>query len=114
MSFVGLGETLQEHFEPTRVIIVERFHNHRRSQATSEIWSEKLSTHCEFGKYLNKALRDRLVCGLRSEAIQHCLLSETDLKFSRVFEFARCMEAAERNIEQRIMKGADCVIQYVA
>ena len=86
---------MQKHFEPTRVIIAEQFHFHRWSQATSESLSEyvaelqKLSTHCEFGEYLNEALRDCLVCGLRSEAIQFCLLSETDLTFSLALEIAQ-------------------------
>ena len=67
---------------------MERFHFHRRSQATSESLCEyvaelwKLSTHCEFGECLYEALRDRLVSGLRSEAIQRHLLSEADLTFS--------------------------------
>lgn len=36
----------------------------------------KLAEHCEFGDVLNDSLRDRLVCGLRNEAIQKKLLTE--------------------------------------
>ena len=36
------------------------------------------NTHCKFGTYLEEALRDRFVCGLRNEAMQRriddCLL----------------------------------------
>ena len=84
ISFAGLAETLRKHFQATRVIIAEWFHFHRQSQAISESLSEyvaelrKLSTHCEFGQYLNEDFRDHLVCGLKSEAIQHRLLSELE------------------------------------
>ena len=37
---------------------------------------KKLSAHCEFGTFLDEALRDRFVCGLRKEPIQRKLLGE--------------------------------------
>ena len=43
-----------------------------------------LAKHCNFGDFLNNALRDRLVCGLNKESIQRRLLSETDLKFQKL------------------------------
>ena len=51
----------------------------------------KLQIHCEFGNYLDQELRDRLVCGLRSEGIQKCLLSEADLTLKKVLELAQGM-----------------------
>ena len=39
----------------------------------------RLTEYCEFGGYLNKALRDRLVCGLKSKSIQKKLLTEVEL-----------------------------------
>ena len=73
-SYTVLVETLQKHYAPKPLVIAERFHFHRRDQKSGESIAEyiaelrKLSIHCEFGDYLNQALRDRLVCGLRSEA----------------------------------------------
>ena len=43
----------------------------------------KLTRHCQFGAYLPEALRDRLVCGLRSEEQQKRLLAEHDLTFNK-------------------------------
>ena len=40
----------------------------------------KLAVTREFKAYLEEALRDRLICGLRSEPIQRRLLSEPKLK----------------------------------
>ena len=69
-SYSDLVAALKKHYEPKPLIIVERFHFHRRSQAVGESMNEymaelrRLSTHCKFGGFLDEALRDRLVCGL--------------------------------------------------
>ena len=57
----------------------------------------KLSEHCEFGESLNDMLRDRLVCGINDQRIQRRLLAEAKLTFTKAFELARAMEAADRN-----------------
>ena len=57
----------------------------------------RLSTHCDFKSYLNEALRDHLVCGLRSESSQRRLLAEKDLSLQKAMEIAQGMEAADRN-----------------
>ena len=73
-----LVKTLKDHFEPKPVIIAERFHFHRRNQGIGESITDylaelhRLSIHCEFEAYLEQALRDRLVCGLRSETREDC------------------------------------------
>ena len=102
-SYEHLVETLKRHYEPKPLIIAERFHFHRRNQTAGESIAEyiaelrRLSTHCEFGAYLDQALRDRLVCGLQSESIQKRLLAEADLTLKRATELALGMEAADRN-----------------
>ena len=107
-----LKATLKQHFEPTRVVVAERFHFYRRNQAAGETIAEfvaelrRLSTHCAFGAaQLEEALRDRLVCGLRSEAIQRKLLSVPELTFADALKTAQGMEAAEMNAQQ--LKGPD-------
>ena len=55
----------------------------------------RLATHCNFGGYLDEALRDRLVCGLRSETTQRRLLTTADLKLSDAIEIAQGLETAE-------------------
>ena len=71
-----------------------------------------LSAHCEFGEYLNDALRDRLVCGMRSESAQKRLLSESDLTFKRALELSQGMEAAERNA--KALKGTEAAVKKVS
>ena len=69
-TFDKLVAALKGPFEPKPLMIAERFHFHRRAQAEGESIKEymaelrMLTTHCEFGAFLDEALRDRLVCGL--------------------------------------------------
>ena len=92
---------LKQHYEPKRLIIARRFYFHRRDQAAHKTIAEyiaelrKLATPCEFGEYLDQALRDRLVCGLRSETTQKWLLSEAELSLTKAVTIAQSMEAAE-------------------
>ena len=97
---------LKKHFEPKKIIIAERFNFHRRNQASDESITEyvaelrKLAASCEFGGNLEESLRDRFVCGLRSESTQKQLLTEADLTFKRAVEIAKGIEAAEKKSEQ--------------
>ena len=56
--------------------------------------SRKLTEFCEFGNFLNEALRDRFVCGLTSELIQKRLLSEDNLTYDKAVKIALAMESA--------------------
>ena len=56
-----------------------------------------MSTFCEFGDQLNNALRDRLVCGLKSEVIQKRLLVIKDLTFNDALDMVQGMEVVDHN-----------------
>ena len=102
-SFEEISSALLDHFEPKRSVIAERFHCHNREQAVDETIADfdaalrKLATHCQFGETLEDALLDRFVCGLRYDAIQRRLLSETTLTYPKALEIAKGMEAADKN-----------------
>ena len=57
---------------------------------------KELAATCIFGSFLHEALRDRLVCGLRSEAMQWCLLSKKGLTWKTAQEIAQAMEMANQ------------------
>ena len=63
----------------------------------------QLAINCEFGAFLDEALGDRLVCGIRSEPQQKRLLSEKNLTFEQALEIAIGMEAADRSAKD--LKG---------
>ena len=91
-TLAELTAVLKRHFAPKRVVIAERFRFYRREQNIGESVADyeaelrRLATLCDFGEYLDQALRDRLVCGLRSEATQEHLLSKSDLTLKRALE----------------------------
>ena len=60
----------------------------------------RLATTCEFGAFLDDALRDKLVCGLQKENIQRRLLAEADLELKKALELAQGMEAAEKGSKE--------------
>ena len=99
-TFDELVTVLKEHFEPKPLIISERFHFYGREQAVNESISDyvvelrRLTTHCEFGAFLEDALRDRFVCGLKNETMQRKLLTESDLTFQRALKVAQSDETA--------------------
>ena len=61
---------------------------------------KKLSIHCNYGEFLNRALRDRFVCGLNNPKIQNKLLNTEDLLFEKAFQIAKSMEMAEKNTQE--------------
>ena len=75
-SLVELMQALRSHFQPKRNVIAKRFRFHGRKQMAGESVAQfvaelrRLTARCEFGEYLTEALRDHLVCGLRSEPAQ--------------------------------------------
>jgi len=75
-SFKALTDKLKEHFEPKKVIIVERFSFYCWNQDPSETITayvaelRRLASTCVFENYLSTALRDKFVCGVHSESMQ--------------------------------------------
>ena len=59
-----------------------------------------LATHCKFDGYLEEALRDRLVCGLKNEGVQKRLLAYSNLTLVKAIEVAQSMEVAERDTQE--------------
>ena len=101
----------ERHFEPKPIVIAERFYFHQRNQGLNESVAEyitelrKLALHCEFGEFLKDALRDQLVCGLRSDALQKQLLAQTNLTLDKALQIAQGMEAAEKST--KTLQGDD-------
>ncbi|KAL5517983.1 hypothetical protein EMCRGX_G003642 [Ephydatia muelleri] len=94
-SFDEIREVLQGHFQPKPLVIAERFKFHQRNQSESESVVQylaelhKLAKTCEFKAFLDEALRDRFVCGLRAQSIQKRLLSEAALDLKKALEVAQ-------------------------
>ena len=95
-----LKAILLKHYDPQPLVIGGRFRFYQRSQKSGESIADfvadlrRLSIKCDF---LDQALRDRFVCGVRNEALQRKLLTESDLTIKRAQELAQSMESADLN-----------------
>ena len=102
-TYTELVATLKTHFKPKSLVIAERFRFYRREQKEGEaiaayiVALKQLARRCNFGAFLEEALQDRLVCGLKNEATQRRLLSEKDLTFQKAFDTAQAMELAAKD-----------------
>ena len=99
-----------KHYEPEPIVIAERFHFYQPNQKPGESIADyhaclrKLASRCQFGEFLPQALRDKLVCGLLSEAIQKALLAKADLTLDKAVDVAQGMEAAAQRTKE--LKGS--------
>ena len=72
-TYAQLTTILKNHFAPKKLVIAERYRFHNCTQHEGESVTafaanlKHLASTCQFGTHLNEALRDRLVCGLRSK-----------------------------------------------
>ena len=102
VELTEITRVLKEHYNPAPLEIAESFHFSTRVRKEGEsiadfiVALKKLSVHCNFGVYLNRALRDRFVCGLNYEKIQNRLLNTADLTFKLACETARAMEMSDQ------------------
>lgn len=108
-TYAELKDLVQKHLRPKPLVIAERFKFYQRNQQPNETVSQykaelrRFSEHCDFGGFLNDALRDRFVSGLSSVATQRKLLTEADLDMDKACDIALSMEMAE--IEARKLKN---------
>ena len=107
-SIDELLELLQKHFEPTPLVIAERFKFYRRTQENEETVAQfvaelrRLATHCNFGGSLHEAIRDRLVCGMKLslEGAQKKLLSISELTLDKAVQVASSYEAIQQEAKE--------------
>ena len=100
-TLAELTKTLRTHFEPRPLIIAERFYFNQRNQLPNENIADymailrKMANSCKFGGFLDEALRDRFVSGIRSSSIQKRLLTEEELSSAAALQLAQSMESAQ-------------------
>ena len=101
-TYQELKDLVKEHLSPKPIVMTEVINFYARTQEATESVAKylaelkKLAETCEFGEFLNRALRDRFVCGLKSSNIKKKLMTERDLTLQRAYEIAVAMEAADK------------------
>ena len=98
VSLTAIVTTMTQHYKKDTVEIAERFKFFKRVQHERESVADyiaelrKLSKTCNFGDYLDTALRDQLVCGLKELTTQKELLCMKDLTLTMAIDKARAVE----------------------
>ncbi|KAJ8044412.1 hypothetical protein HOLleu_07152 [Holothuria leucospilota] len=114
-TYGELITVLKKHLTPKPLVIAERFKFHHRNQNDGESVSacaaelKRLSRCCEFGQFLQEALRDKFVCGIRNVTTQRKLLAQENLTYAKSLECALAMEMAEQNVSE-IKLGTPAVV----
>ena len=107
-SFIDIVRVLEKHYNPKPLEIAQSFHFGTRNQTPGESISgyvlalKKLVVHCNYGERLDRALRDRFVCGLSNIKVKNKLLNTESLTFEKGCSIAKAMELAERNTQDQI------------
>ena len=100
-SVEELNEVLKSHLCPIPIEIAERYKFYKRDQQEGETLKHyianlrQLSETCNFEAFLEQALRDRYVCGLRDDSIRKRLLIEKELTLKKVLEISQCLDSAQ-------------------
>lgn len=97
---------LETHFAPKRNVIAESFKFYKREQKQGETIAEyivelkTMAQSCEFSNFLDRALRDRFICGVSNESIQRRLFNDGELKtFEKACDAALMMETTKSDME---------------
>ena len=105
LSLGDIMELLKTHYRPQTVEIAERYKFFKRTQGVSERTADfmaklrRLAKTCNFGQYLETALRDQFVCGLRDEKCQRELLSIQDLTAEIAIRRATAAEVVSKETQ---------------
>ena len=103
-TFDQLATLLRGHYKPTRLKVAERYRFHSASQKPGQSIVDfvrelkRLAGTCEFtSEQLSDSLRDRFICGLRSEQIKRKLLS-ANFTFQEAVDAAIAQEIAQKDV----------------
>ena len=72
-----------------------------------------MTSSCQFGTFLDEALCDTLVCGIRDPGMQRRLLAEADLSLKKAFQLIQGTEAAAKNADE-MQQENNCTQQKAA
>ena len=119
-TMAQIKEELIKHFKPKLPVIAERFTFHKREQRSGEPMKEfvielrRLSRTCNFGGFLEEALRDRLVCGMTSSSTQKKLLAEKNLTLQRAIDIIIAAEMATLDHQQETVLSVQSEVHNVS
>ena len=93
---------LKKHFNPKPILIAQRYKFYERCQKEDESLAEymaalrKLTEHCKFDNFLEQAIRDKYVCGIKYQNIRKRLLAERNLDLQKAIDHSKSLEEVEK------------------
>ena len=115
-TFDELCKLLTDYYKPSLLIVAESYKFHQARQELGESVSiyanrlRRLAANCQFNDFLDRALRDKFVCGIRDQSTLKRLLSK-DLSFQKCLEQALADESADK--ETRNLTNSSETVHYV-
>lgn len=109
-TYETLVTTLKNHYTPVRAVFAERFRFYVAQKQLDESlqdWAarvKKLSTHCNFGEYLETAIRDKFVVGLEPGKVRDKLFSENESELTFVKALSTAMTAETARLSYGIQE----------
>ena len=91
----------EEYCTPKKNVAYERHVFNTRAQGATEgidvyvTELRKLARNCEFGELHDSIIRDRIVCGVRSNEVRKRVLREKDLNLEQAVEMCKSCEITE-------------------
>ncbi|XP_075550253.1 uncharacterized protein LOC142583647 [Dermacentor variabilis] len=120
LTYEEVVEVLSEHYSPKRHEITESYKFFSRCQAEGEPVNEflvdirRIADNCNFGSALDRMIRDRIVCGIRSGALQKQLLAQRELTLQDAEAMALAAEAADSDVKEMIGPATTPVLKVQA
>ena len=105
-SYKDLIKLLKQHLAPKVNVVAERYKYRKCEQAIGQTITEFIielkasSQSCDFGTFLQQALRDQFVAGVHNSGLRTKLLTEEGLTFEKAYEIGRSWEAAEHECKE--------------
>lgn len=99
-TYKDLVDALKTYFEPSINEIAESYKFSKAEQGSKSIKEfivelKSLAQKCNFEIFLDRALRDKFVCGVRDNQLRSKFLKESNLTFKKACEIALNWEMAE-------------------
>ncbi|XP_045446883.1 uncharacterized protein K02A2.6-like [Melitaea cinxia] len=105
-EFEKVIEKFEEHFNPERNEIYERYKFFTRNQNEGESYEDysvalrDLSSTCNFDFLTDSLIRDRLVCGISEKTVKDRLLRTKDLTLAKAIDICRTSQETQRQLEK--------------
>ncbi|XP_055614238.1 uncharacterized protein K02A2.6-like [Uranotaenia lowii] len=118
-TYEEIVDILMEHYSPQPLEIMECFKFQSRNQQEHESLSdflmdlEKLARSCNFEAYLEKALRNQFVYGIRNRTIKSRLLECRQLTLEKAKEIAFSMEMSYRGTDEMLVSRPKTEVQHI-